>query len=244
MQHVDELYEIGSGVDNLTPIKDSRDIPGHVWRSCFYKQISEFRGALKRHTANLVAVQSADRRTSLGSDAGAVQREQMHIARLTQGLLSFLSDSINYFQRIVHEVSKCRWLPMSGLRLYLLYWALWVSAGREGTDRFGARGGVAAALQREHGVSLPAVPGGPVQVRSILCPISSLRYLPLITVLSHGPGHGRYREMYSERTQKDFSQAMRYYERAALLEPGSGNAQNQVGRSVCICSGAKACVFC
>jgi hypothetical protein len=34
--------------------------------------------------------------------------------------------------------------------------------------------------------------------------------------------------MYSDRAPKDFSEAMRHYERAALLEPSSGNAQNQV----------------
>jgi TPR repeat protein len=34
--------------------------------------------------------------------------------------------------------------------------------------------------------------------------------------------------MYAERVPKDFSEALRYYERAALIEPASGNAQNQV----------------
>lgn len=40
----------------------------------------------------------------------------------------------------------------------------------------------------------------------------------------------RYREIYSERDPKDFGEAERYYERAALIVPHAGNAQNQVRR--------------
>lgn len=225
MQHVDELYETGPALDYLTPLKDSRDIAGHVWRSCFYKQISEFRGALKRHSAKLAAILSADKRAPLGSDPGAVQREQVHIARLTQGLLGFLSDSISYFQQIVHGVSKLRCVVrLAGVPDCDCGHA----AGRAGTHRHRARGGVAAPLLRRHGMSLPAVSRRLVQVRcpSAFHPLTSHFVLNLI----HEPRRRdcRYREMYSERTQKDFAEAMRYYERAALLEPASGNAQNQV----------------
>ncbi len=38
----------------------------------------------------------------------------------------------------------------------------------------------------------------------------------------------RYSEIYSERATKDFTEAERYYERAALIIPTSGNAQNQL----------------
>jgi len=38
----------------------------------------------------------------------------------------------------------------------------------------------------------------------------------------------RYREMYSENTNKSFLEAERYYERAALMFSNSGNAQNQL----------------
>ena len=34
--------------------------------------------------------------------------------------------------------------------------------------------------------------------------------------------------MYSDRQPKNFAEALRYYERAALVLPSSGNAQNQV----------------
>eukprot|EP01035_Chromulina_nebulosa_P029542 gene29542-39162_t len=38
----------------------------------------------------------------------------------------------------------------------------------------------------------------------------------------------RYRELYSENSAKNFSEAEKYYERAALMFPNSGNAQNQL----------------
>jgi hypothetical protein len=38
----------------------------------------------------------------------------------------------------------------------------------------------------------------------------------------------RYRELYTEKEQKDFSESVRFYERASLIMPASGNAHNQV----------------
>lgn len=38
----------------------------------------------------------------------------------------------------------------------------------------------------------------------------------------------RYKEMYAEKEQKEFLESLRYYERAALIDPTSGNTQNQV----------------
>ena len=38
----------------------------------------------------------------------------------------------------------------------------------------------------------------------------------------------RYMELYSDSETKDFSNAEKYYERAAIQEPSSGNAQNQM----------------
>jgi hypothetical protein len=37
-----------------------------------------------------------------------------------------------------------------------------------------------------------------------------------------------YRELYSDKAQKDFSESVRCYEKAALLMPASGNPHNQV----------------
>ncbi len=38
----------------------------------------------------------------------------------------------------------------------------------------------------------------------------------------------RYKELYAEREQKDFTESVRFYERAALIVPSSGMPQNQV----------------
>jgi len=36
--------------------------------------------------------------------------------------------------------------------------------------------------------------------------------------------------MYVDKEPKEFLESLRYYERAALIDPASGNAQNQVSR--------------
>jgi hypothetical protein len=38
----------------------------------------------------------------------------------------------------------------------------------------------------------------------------------------------RYKELYSENEHKDFTDSVRFYERAALIMPSSGNPHNQV----------------
>lgn len=38
----------------------------------------------------------------------------------------------------------------------------------------------------------------------------------------------RYKEMYGDKEPKEFLDSLRYYERAALIDPHSGNAHNQV----------------
>lgn len=60
---------------------------------------------MKRHTAQLALLgnhQTHERQE--GTNPEPFSREQLHIARLTQGLISFLSDSADYFQKIVSEV--------------------------------------------------------------------------------------------------------------------------------------------
>jgi Zn-dependent protease with chaperone function len=42
----------------------------------------------------------------------------------------------------------------------------------------------------------------------------------------------RYRELYSDEREKDYTEAERYYERAAFLVPVAGNPQNQVEKSI------------
>lgn len=42
----------------------------------------------------------------------------------------------------------------------------------------------------------------------------------------------RYKELYSTKEKKDYGESLKHYERAAMLMPDVGNAQNQV-RSIC-----------
>lgn len=43
----------------------------------------------------------------------------------------------------------------------------------------------------------------------------------------------RYKQLYSESDQKDFTESVRYYEKASLMCPESGNAHNQVNPPFC-----------
>jgi len=99
VKHVEYLYretkDIVSGM-----VKDRLDMSGHLWRTCFYKQITEFRSAIKKHSHNLDKLMN-----SSNSDAIVVQKQQLHVARLTKAFLEFLSDSIDFFQKITTEVS-------------------------------------------------------------------------------------------------------------------------------------------
>lgn len=94
--------------------KDQYDIAGQLWKSCFYKQISEFRSSLKRHTMQLdnlmrsASIPSAHTREPTRhldeTQAAAERHERLYIARLTQAFLSFLSDSIAFYQKLMGEV--------------------------------------------------------------------------------------------------------------------------------------------
>lgn len=106
---------------------DFRDIAGLLWKSCFYKQIAEFRSSLRKHAAHhdslLETAQSRAGPSSRhnGEDKnhhhqypqlGGVSNEQreqaqaerVYIARLNQAFLGFLSDSVAFYQKMVAEV--------------------------------------------------------------------------------------------------------------------------------------------
>lgn len=95
---------------------DYRDIAGLLWKGCFYKQIAEFRSSLRKHSVHLDSlVQSALPATNqvtegarqLSAAAEVKEREQaerIYIARLNNAFLSFLADSVAFYQKVVAEV--------------------------------------------------------------------------------------------------------------------------------------------
>eukprot|EP01032_Pedospumella_encystans_P027471 gene27471-31049_t len=166
--------QTGSVID-----RDFRDVTGLLWKTCFYKQIVEFRGSLRRHANQLdVLGRQVREQPSVEEFRVQEQQERIYIARLTQAFLSFLSDSIAFYQKMVAEL--------------------------EDQARQKLRAGDAA--QRE--------------VRWLV--LSVHRCLLYLGDLA------RYKEMYAEKEQKEFLESLRYYERAALIDPTSGNTQNQL----------------
>lgn len=99
--------------------RDFRDITGLLWKTCFYKQIGEFRGSLRRHANQLdVLGQQVRDQPNVEEFRVQEQQERIYIARLTQAFLSFLSDSITFYQKMVAEVS---FMFFVGSRLLLLF---------------------------------------------------------------------------------------------------------------------------
>jgi hypothetical protein len=93
VHHIPELHNLQQDVSLGHRSVDAGDLANCMWRNCFYKQISEFRAALKRHSLRL------------GGAAIVQEREKLHLAKLTQALLAFLSDSVSFYQKMVVEVS-------------------------------------------------------------------------------------------------------------------------------------------
>lgn len=85
--------------------RDFRDVTGLLWKTCFYKQIVEFRGSLRKHANQLDALgQQVREQPSVEEFRIREQQERIYIARLTQAFLSFLSDSIAFYQKMIAEV--------------------------------------------------------------------------------------------------------------------------------------------
>ena len=86
--------------------RDFRDITGLLWKTCFYKQIGEFRGSLRKHANQLDALsQQVREQPSIEEIRIREQQERIYVSRLTQAFLKFLSDSIAFYQKMIAEVS-------------------------------------------------------------------------------------------------------------------------------------------
>jgi hypothetical protein len=116
VQHVDYLYGIIAEEqgqqhgDGETTGRLQRDIPGMLWKTCFYAQISEFRSALKKHTSRL-ALLSAAAAGAAGERPEDERRERLYVAQLTEAFLKFLSDSVAFYQKMILEVRQQRSNP-------------------------------------------------------------------------------------------------------------------------------------
>jgi hypothetical protein len=107
VQHVDFLYGIAEqgqeGGDGEVTAKVQRDIPGTLWKTCFYAQIAEFRSALKKHTSRLTLL-SAGTAGQATERPEEERRERLYVAQLTEAFLKFLSDSLAFYQKMISEV--------------------------------------------------------------------------------------------------------------------------------------------
>lgn len=81
--------------------RERKDIIGQLWKTCFYKQIEDFRKAIKnakvKHDSLL-----------RGPSPAALQDVRRHLSSLSHEFLLFLSDCIRYFQKLMGEVGLLR----------------------------------------------------------------------------------------------------------------------------------------
>lgn len=78
--------------------RERKDIIGQLWKTCFYKQIEDFRKAIKTAKA---------KHDSLirGPSPAALQDIRRHLSSLSHEFFLFLSDCIRYFQKLMGEVA-------------------------------------------------------------------------------------------------------------------------------------------
>jgi len=113
VNHTSFLYMDAPQSSNSAADRDFRDVAGLLWKTCFYKQIVEFRSALRKHAAQLDHVGAQLQSVRNERDQPGVeelrtreQQERLYVARLTQAFLSFLADSIAFYQKMVSEVNS------------------------------------------------------------------------------------------------------------------------------------------
>jgi len=83
--------------------REKRDIHGLLWKTCFYKQIEEYRQSIRGHSNKL---NSLFVEQSMGMfKAKEIEFEQAYLNRLTLSFVQYLNDSMMFYQRMLSDVS-------------------------------------------------------------------------------------------------------------------------------------------
>ena len=88
--------------------REKRDIHGLLWKTCFYKQIEEYRHSIRGHSNKLNSLYAEQ---SMGMfKAKEIEFEQAYLNRLTLSFVQYLNDSVVFYQRMLSDVS--RYMPI------------------------------------------------------------------------------------------------------------------------------------
>lgn len=88
--------------------REKRDIHGLLWKTCFYKQIEEYRHSIRGHSNKLNSLYAEQ---SMGMfKAKEIEFEQAYLNRLTLSFVQYLNDSVVFYQRLLSDVS--RYMPI------------------------------------------------------------------------------------------------------------------------------------
>lgn len=84
--------------------REKRDIHGLLWKTCFYKQIEEYRHSIRGHSNKLNSLYAEQ---SMGMfKAKEIEFEQAYLNRLTLSFVQYLNDSVVFYQRLLSDVSR------------------------------------------------------------------------------------------------------------------------------------------
>lgn len=78
-----------------------KDLISHLWKTCFYKTIEEFRGTLKQRKQVLEAQKSTKGQYN--------QHDKEKLVLINEEFIRFLNDSIRYFTKLMNEVCIAGW---------------------------------------------------------------------------------------------------------------------------------------
>jgi hypothetical protein len=93
------LFDVTSSVSPQDKVL-SKELDGSLWRSCFYKQIEEYRKSIKNTTLVI------DNGTNDNNNLQLIDKARGHLAKLTSALIRMLSESIQFYMELLKELEN------------------------------------------------------------------------------------------------------------------------------------------
>jgi hypothetical protein len=83
---------------------EKRDVHLMLWKSCFYKQIEDFRKSIRKY-ASYIEEKKTNQGFAITDQSINQEKLKSHVSKLTSSFILFLTDSINFYLSLMKEVS-------------------------------------------------------------------------------------------------------------------------------------------
>lgn len=181
---------------------ENKDIDGSMWKTCFYKRIEEYRTKIRKYNSHVST--AIEKQKAQLPFPYTVDQLQAHVASLVTSLTTFLSDSMVFYQSFIAEIEGTLVDVMKGPN----------TEPDSAAPVIKPRASGDASIREES------------SSRSLL--LVSFKRRCIHRCLLYLGDLSRYKELYSSSMTRSYGEAEKYYERAAMLNPTAGNAQNQL----------------